>query len=212
MVTRNLFSDDDGGRPGQQPAEQHGHPSYVCTVCNRGLSDPVSVKAGMGRICRQRAGAAGARDGSDGGGNDDPRTVAELPFDPATGDVICERLPENGRPVDQSLCTRFNINQTVVHHSPTGFEWGYGGSGPADFALNVLQLYVPKCTGGEPIKCYSGTCSVTAWGLHHDFKREVIAALPKEGGTIPGDLIRGWLINRGVKPSLIKYPEGITPG
>ncbi len=23
----------------------------------------------------------------------------------------------------------------IVHHSPTGFEWGYGGSGPADLAL-----------------------------------------------------------------------------
>lgn len=26
----------------------------------------------------------------------------------------------------------------VVRHSPTGFEWGYGGSGPADLALSIL--------------------------------------------------------------------------
>ena len=26
----------------------------------------------------------------------------------------------------------------VVLHSPTGFGWGYGGSGPADLALSIL--------------------------------------------------------------------------
>lgn len=25
-----------------------------------------------------------------------------------------------------------------VRHSPTGFNWGYGGSGPADLALSIL--------------------------------------------------------------------------
>ena len=25
-----------------------------------------------------------------------------------------------------------------VHHSPSGFEWGYGGSGPADLARSIL--------------------------------------------------------------------------
>lgn len=27
----------------------------------------------------------------------------------------------------------------VRNHSPTGFAWGYGGSGPAQLALAVLQ-------------------------------------------------------------------------
>ena len=27
----------------------------------------------------------------------------------------------------------------VRDHSPTGFEWGYGGSGPAQLALSILQ-------------------------------------------------------------------------
>jgi len=26
----------------------------------------------------------------------------------------------------------------LVHHSPTGFEWGYGGSGPADLARSII--------------------------------------------------------------------------
>jgi len=29
-------------------------------------------------------------------------------------------------------------SQTLVNHSPTGFSWGYGGSGPAQLALAIL--------------------------------------------------------------------------
>ncbi len=29
----------------------------------------------------------------------------------------------------------------VMYHNPTGFEWGYGGSGPADLALSILAHY-----------------------------------------------------------------------
>jgi len=29
----------------------------------------------------------------------------------------------------------------VANHSPTGFEWGYGGSGPAQLALALLLNY-----------------------------------------------------------------------
>ena len=29
-------------------------------------------------------------------------------------------------------------SQKVVNHSPDGYEWGYGGSGPAQLALAIL--------------------------------------------------------------------------
>lgn len=29
----------------------------------------------------------------------------------------------------------------IVHHSPTGYAWGYAGSGPADLALSILADY-----------------------------------------------------------------------
>ncbi|MBT9252140.1 MAG: hypothetical protein KM296_00220 [Brockia lithotrophica] len=32
----------------------------------------------------------------------------------------------------------------VERHSPTGFEWGYGGSGPADLALSILHDYLNR--------------------------------------------------------------------
>lgn len=40
----------------------------------------------------------------------------------------------NGQPLDPRLELR--------NHSPTGFEWGYGGSGPAQLALAILADYL----------------------------------------------------------------------
>lgn len=33
-------------------------------------------------------------------------------------------------------------SQSVINHSPDGFDWGYGGSGPAQLALAIcLELF-----------------------------------------------------------------------
>jgi hypothetical protein len=34
--------------------------------------------------------------------------------------------------------TDVHMLKHIVRHSPTGFNWGYGGSGPADLALSIL--------------------------------------------------------------------------
>jgi len=31
----------------------------------------------------------------------------------------------------------------IDNHSPTGFNWGYGGSGPAQLALAILMEFLP---------------------------------------------------------------------
>jgi hypothetical protein len=54
----------------------------------------------------------------------------------------------------------------VFNHSPDGFAWGYGGSGPAQLALAVLLNF---------------TDEDTAVRNHQDFKRQIIAGLPREG-------------------------------
>jgi hypothetical protein len=53
------------------------------------------------------------------------------------------------------------------NHSPTGFEWGYAGSGPAQLALALLA----DCLDDE----------ADAIGWHEDFKSAVVAALPLAG-------------------------------
>ncbi len=55
-------------------------------------------------------------------------------------------------------------------HSPTGFEWGYGGSGPAQLALALLADHLRDDT--------------RALQLYQAFKRTVIAALPYHGWSL----------------------------
>ncbi len=45
--------------------------------------------------------------------------------------------------VDEKLLLPYE-SQRVVNHSPDGFNWGYGGSGPAQLALAILLLKYPK--------------------------------------------------------------------
>src|SRR5438132_9952066 len=61
------------------------------------------------------------------------------------------------------------------NHSPTGFEWGYGGSGPAQLALAMLADHL-----GDDEQAVS---------LHQDFKRTVIANLPHRGWTLTSEQI-----------------------
>jgi Family of unknown function (DUF6166) len=69
------------------------------------------------------------------------------------------QVQEDGRsyPLDPRL--------DVWNHSPTGFEWGYGGSGPAQLALAIL------------CECLEYVDQAVA--LHQVFKRRVVARLPR---------------------------------
>lgn len=86
-------------------------------------------------------------------------------------DGAVEVLDPNGRPVLHRW----------VSHSPDGFEWGYGGSGPADLALNLLAYYLP---------------SADAWRWHQDAKRAFVEGLPREGGTIEAAALLAWVVER----------------
>jgi Family of unknown function (DUF6011) len=162
--------------------------SGTCLRCRRVLTAPKSVEAGMGPVC-----AARMRDYAE------RHTLAEhdLPFDWGTMDVVCRRDADGGK--------HFNIPQVHIEHSPGGFEWGYGGSGPSDYALNILAIFLPTPKrarvdpwgGGNAVKLHGGTTlSRAAWALHHDFKFRFVATLPREGGTIGGDEIRAWIAER----------------
>lgn len=60
-------------------------------------------------------------------------------------------------------------------HSPTGFEWGYGGSGPAQLALALLADRLAD--DGQ------------ALGLYQALKFKIVAGLPREGWTLKGSEI-----------------------
>ncbi len=60
----------------------------------------------------------------------------------------------------EMLPPRFDLRR----HSPTGFNWGYWGSGPAQLALALLAHHLDD--------------DKMAMSLYQDFKFQVIAKLP----------------------------------
>lgn len=66
----------------------------------------------------------------------------------------------------------------LYSHSPTGFEWGYGGSGPSQLALAILQhLY------GDSI----------ALDYYQAFKHKFIVTAPQNDFVITSLEIDAWL-------------------
>jgi hypothetical protein len=61
----------------------------------------------------------------------------------------------------------------IRNHSPRGFSWGYGGSGPAQLGLAILLEFLPE---NEAVSKYQ------------DFKWKVIANLPKSDIDINLDI------------------------
>jgi hypothetical protein len=74
-----------------------------------------------------------------------------------------DRIVTNGKGKQLNL----EASLKVVNHSPTGFCWGYGGSGPAQLALAILLDHF----NGDKER---------ALGLYQDFKFRVIARLPMD--------------------------------
>lgn len=67
-----------------------------------------------------------------------------------------------------------NVPHNIVYHSPTGFEWGYGGSGPTELALNLAELVVQKA---HLLTEQGIHCSSLAWSLKYHVKRLLIEPL-----------------------------------
>jgi hypothetical protein len=75
---------------------------------------------------------------------------------------------------DRSLTVDFKPLPHVALHSPTGMNWGYAGSGPADTALSILAHHF----GETPIytDLLRGLCKSVH--LYQRFKEEIIAQFP----------------------------------
>ena len=84
------------------------------------------------------------------------------------GNTQVEVLTE-GKPPRQ-LDWRLDLRR----HSPTGIEWGYGGSGPAQLALAILAEHYADVPNGDE----------RALQVYQTFKFKVVAGLPREGFKI----------------------------
>jgi hypothetical protein len=73
-----------------------------------------------------------------------------------------------------------------VRHSPTGFECGYGGSGPSDLARCILLDFLGDVPEVERV--------------YQTFKFEVIAELPRNTSwLLNGSYIAEWLKQKGIE-------------
>src|SRR5215213_3809860 len=89
---------------------------------------------------------------------------------------------------------RSSLPQRHVHYAPTGFDWGFGGSGAADLALNVLARFLPLAPDATGILLRDGSSvGEAAWALHEEFKYDLIATLPRSGGHITAKTIGAWI-------------------
>jgi hypothetical protein len=69
-----------------------------------------------------------------------------------------------------------NPRKDLWNQSPTGFDWGYAGSGPAQLALALLA----DCLGDDE----------EAIGWQRDFTSVVIVCLPRSGWALTEQEIR----------------------
>lgn len=152
----------------------------TCTRCNRPLKDPASVQRGYGPICWAAVQADREREKYE----DNGEQHIDEPLDEF---VICVRN-ENG--------VATNVPHLIVEHSPTGFEFGYGGSGPADLALNILEAVLRNIGyKGERTKdTWRGdVCFRLAYALHQPFKWDFISTMDRAGGRVYTNDIIAWI-------------------
>lgn len=180
-----------------------------CGICGRALDNPASVRRGIGPDClaNLKLGALKTDDNQN-------RYIIEPIFN-FRNDLVW-------RQVGDGLAV--NVPQVTVWHSPTGFGIGYSGSGPADLALNICELFLPHrpLTAKElrrgqikppssklideeyerqPVHCWrEWYASRFAVRVHQDFKFEFLAgkgaSANREAGQISGPVIREWLQDR----------------
>jgi uncharacterized protein DUF6166 len=83
-----------------------------------------------------------------------------------TGSRASGKVAVNREGKTKYLDPRFDLR----NHSPTGFAWGYGGSGPGQLALAILADYFGSCEIGDILACH----------LYQDLKWQLIAHLAIE--------------------------------
>jgi hypothetical protein len=90
-----------------------------------------------------------------------------------------------------------------VNHSPTGFEWGYNGSGPSQLAYAILRTYfelVDVCDSGAA-KRFAKRCYVkfknnfvAKWGEEWNISHhEIDTWVGGEKAGWVGDEMDGWV-------------------
>jgi len=84
----------------------------------------------------------------------------------------------NGKPL--------RLRLDLFNHSPTGFEWGYSGSGPAQLALAICANELNH--------------DALAVRIHQHFKARVIASITANEWTMTGEEVRAICTTLAFRP------------
>jgi len=74
-------------------------------------------------------------------------------------------------------------SQKIRNHSPDGFNWGYGGSGPAQLALAIMLEVYEKATALRKYQEFKWS-EVAHWP-QEDFEKDIYFDDPKETASEP---------------------------
>ncbi len=144
-----------------------------CRRCNRVLKAEPWRSKGIGKICEQKANREAKQTEAD--------SDIIVPYD--GGDIWIKRVEPERKTVSQ---LQTNVQRTIYRHSPTGFNYGYGGSGVADLALNILRMFAKQPDSIEP-------------SVYQDFKWKYCAGEQGSELRIPRKTIIAYLKQHGVK-------------
>lgn len=126
--------------------------------------------------------------------------------DTYTDERIRMGLQEEGLILDRSMSengrrqVRTNVPHLVENHSPGGFEFGYGGSGPADLALNAAMVVLNLVANEEnaeltgEVEMEKGVVSRPVFNSYQEFKDRFVAPVPREGAKVPWEELREWAV------------------
>ena len=114
------------------------------------------------------------------------RMQLDIAGKPTTRDCMVE-VWGDGADGPSELSYLLPLRLDIRNHSPSGFEWGYGGSGPAQLALAL----VADCAGDE----------LATPAIYQRVKGLLVARLPKDGWILQEDVVRQfiWLAQKQAK-------------
>lgn len=104
---------------------------------------------------------------------------------------------------------RLPLRLDLWNHSPTGFNWGYGGSGPAQLALALLAWHFRNKAHADETRVARNIEFINnnenesdglAVLLHQQFKWAVIAHFDqRKGWVLTTQQIRDWCLEKYAK-------------
>lgn len=106
-------------------------------------------------------------------------------------------IPAEGMIIGDWSSRRVHINaellspvpsQAIHNHSPDGFNWSYGGSGPSQLALAILLKFLPRSEAQEH---------------YQHFKWDIIATLPDGNFSLPVAKVQEWIAAHRQVPMLL---------